>query len=360
MDKNPDEVAAMFDGVAKRYDLVNDLLSLGRTKAWRKATTKIIEPRPGMKILDLAAGTGSSSEPLAAAGAEVIPADFSEGMLAAGRKARPHLRFTKADALNLPFADGEFDLATISFGLRNTQKTDRALAQMLRVTKPGGYLVVTEFSSPTFAPFRAIYTNYLMKALPAVARKTSSNPDAYIYLAESIRAWPDQRALAAQIEAAGWVDVTWKNLTGGVVAVHKARMPYRFDCLGRTLRISLVSANPYIPILVIFAIGLGFAVFSVAIAAVTGPARYNRAKLEAYECGIEPSPQALEGGRFPVKYFLTAMLFIVFDIEIVFLYPWAVTFDQLGLFGLVEMAIFIGTVFVAFAYVWRRGGLDWD
>jgi demethylmenaquinone methyltransferase/2-methoxy-6-polyprenyl-1,4-benzoquinol methylase len=225
MDKNPDEVAAMFDGVAKRYDLVNDLLSLGRTKAWRKATTKIIAPRPGMKILDLAAGTGSSSEPLAAAGADVIPADFSEGMLAAGRKARPHLHFTKADALNLPFGDGEFDVATISFGLRNTQKTDRALAEMLRVTKSGGHLVVTEFSSPTFAPFRAIYTNYLMKALPAVARKTSSNPDAYIYLAESIRAWPDQRALAAQIAAAGWVDITWKNLTGGVVAVHKARKP---------------------------------------------------------------------------------------------------------------------------------------
>jgi demethylmenaquinone methyltransferase/2-methoxy-6-polyprenyl-1,4-benzoquinol methylase len=225
MDKNPDEVAAMFDGVAKRYDLVNDLLSLGRTKAWRRATTKIIAPRPGMKILDLAAGTGSSSEPLAAAGADVIPADFSEGMLAAGRKARPHLPFTKADALNLPFGDGEFDVATISFGLRNTQKIDRALAEMLRVTKSGGYLVVTEFSSPTFAPFRAVYTNYLMKALPAVARKTSSNPDAYIYLAESIRAWPDQQALAAQIEAAGWVDVTWKNLTGGVVAVHRARKP---------------------------------------------------------------------------------------------------------------------------------------
>ena len=225
MDKNPEEVAAMFDGVAKRYDLVNDLLSLGRTKAWRRATTKIIAPRPGMKILDLAAGTGSSSEPLAAAGADVIPADFSEGMLAAGRKARPHLPFTKADALNLPFGDGEFDVATISFGLRNTQKIDRALAEMLRVTKSGGYLVVTEFSSPTFAPFRAVYTNYLMKALPAVARKTSSNPDAYIYLAESIRAWPDQQALAAQIEAAGWVDVTWKNLTGGVVAVHRARKP---------------------------------------------------------------------------------------------------------------------------------------
>ncbi len=225
MDKNPDEVAAMFDGVAKRYDLVNDLLSLGRTKAWRKATTKIIAPRPGMKILDLAAGTGSSSEPLAAAGADVIPADFSEGMLAAGRKARPHLAFTKADALNLPFSDGQFDTATISFGLRNTQKTERALAEMLRVVKSGGHLVVAEFSSPTWRPFRTLYTNYLMKALPWVARKTSSNPDAYIYLAESIRAWPDQEALAAKIEAAGWTDISWTNLTGGVVAVHKARKP---------------------------------------------------------------------------------------------------------------------------------------
>ena len=225
MDKNPDVVAAMFDGVAKRYDLVNDLLSLGRTRAWRKATTAAIDPQPGMKILDLAAGTGSSSAPLAAGGADVIPADFSEGMLAAGRKARPHLAFTKADALNLPFADGEFDVATISFGLRNTQNTARALAEMLRVVKPGGELVVCEFSSPTFAPFRTIYTNYLMKALPAIARRSSSNPDAYIYLAESIRAWPNQGALAAEITAAGWVDVSWKNLTGGVVAVHKARKP---------------------------------------------------------------------------------------------------------------------------------------
>ena len=222
MDKNPDEVAAMFDGVAKRYDLVNDLLSLGQTKAWRRATTKIIAPKAGMKILDLAAGTGSSSEPLAAAGADVIPADFSEGMLAAGRKARPHLAFTKADALNLPFKDGEFDLVTISFGLRNTQNTQLALAEMLRVTKPGGQLVVCEFSSPTFAPFRKIYTNYLMRALPWVASRSSSNPDAYIYLAESIRAWPNQGALAAQISQAGWSGVTWKNQTGGVVAVHKA------------------------------------------------------------------------------------------------------------------------------------------
>jgi len=225
LNKDPDEVAAMFDGVAKRYDLVNDLLSLGRTKAWRTAATKIIAPAPGMVILDLAAGPGSSSEPLFKAGATVFATDFSEGMLAAGRKARPHLAFTKADALNLPFADGEFDVATISFGLRNTQNTARALAEMLRVVKPGGELVVCEFSSPTFAPFRTIYTNYLMKALPAIARRSSSNPDAYIYLAESIRAWPNQGALAAEITAAGWVDVSWKNLTGGVVAVHKARKP---------------------------------------------------------------------------------------------------------------------------------------
>lgn len=225
MDKNPDEVAAMFDGVAKRYDLVNDLLSLGQTKAWRRATTKIIAPKPGMKILDLAAGTGSSSEPLARAGAAVIPADFSDGMLEAGRKARPHLPFTKADALNLPFADNEFDVATISFGLRNTADISKALAEMWRVVKPGGRIVVTEFSTPTFAPFRILYLRYLMRALPAIARRTSSNPAAYIYLAESIRAWPNQAALAADIGAAGWIDISWKNLTGGVVAVHIGRKP---------------------------------------------------------------------------------------------------------------------------------------
>jgi demethylmenaquinone methyltransferase/2-methoxy-6-polyprenyl-1,4-benzoquinol methylase len=220
LNKDPDEVAAMFDGVAKRYDLVNDLLSLGRTKAWRKAATKIIAPKPGMKILDLAAGPGSSSEPLHKAGATVFATDFSEGMLAVGRKTRPYLSFSKADALNLPFEADTFDVVTISYGLRNTVDYPKALAEALRVTKPGGRMVVVEFSHPTWRPFRSIYMEYLMKALPAIARKTSSNPDAYIYLAESIRAWPDQAGLAAAMEKAGWSQVSWKNLTGGVVAVH--------------------------------------------------------------------------------------------------------------------------------------------
>ena len=116
----------------------------------------------------------------------------------------------------------------------------------------------------------------------------------------------------------------------------------------------------YTPVLALALLAAGFAIFSVVISSLTGPARYNRAKPDSYECGIEPTPQALGGGRFPVKYYITAMMFIVFDIEIIFLYPWAVQFDELALFGLVEMVIFIATVFVAYAYVWRRGGLEWD
>ncbi len=223
LNKDPDEVAAMFDGVAKRYDLVNDLLSLGQTKAWRRAATKIIAPAPGMVILDLAAGPGSSSEPLHKAGATVFATDFSEGMLAVGRKTRPYLNFSKADALNLPFEANTFDVVTISYGLRNTADYPKALAEALRVTKPGGRMVVVEFSQPTWGPFRTIYTEYLMKALPAIARKTASNPDAYVYLAESIRAWPDQAGLGAAMEKAGWLQVGWKNLTGGVVAVHSGK-----------------------------------------------------------------------------------------------------------------------------------------
>ena len=218
--KDPKAVASMFDQVARRYDLVNDLLSLGRTKAWRKKVVKLIGPKPGMEILDIAAGPGSSSEPLYKAGANVTAMDFSEGMIEAGKKKRPYLNFVKGDALKLPFKDNQFDVTTISFGLRNTNDYEKALREALRVTKVGGRMVIVEFSSPTFFIFRKIYMNYLMKLLPKIAKKTASNPEAYVYLAESIRAWPDQSALAAKMSANGWQNPTWKNLTGGVVAVH--------------------------------------------------------------------------------------------------------------------------------------------
>ena len=220
LNKKPEEVSAMFDGVAARYDIMNDLLSFGQTKTWRKVATGIIAPKKGMKVLDIAAGTGSSSRPLADAGAEVIPVDFSQGMLDAGKKRHPDLKFTLADALKLPFKDGEFDLTTISFGLRNTTDFQKALQEALRVTKVGGRIVVVEFSHPTNPIFRNLYMKYLMGLLPKVARKLSSNPDAYIYLAQSIQAWPNQVLLAEKLSQAGWKNVAWQNLTFGIVAIH--------------------------------------------------------------------------------------------------------------------------------------------
>jgi demethylmenaquinone methyltransferase / 2-methoxy-6-polyprenyl-1,4-benzoquinol methylase len=220
LNKDPEEVASMFDGVAKRYDFLNDLLSMGRTKAWRKVVTSIIDPKPGMKILDIAAGTGSSSRPLADKGAELTCLDFSEGMLAAGRKRNPDLTFIQGDALKLPFADQSFDVTTISFGLRNTHDAGAALAEAHRVTKSGGKIVIAEFSHPTNSLFRLIYMRYLMRALPVIAKKVASNPEAYIYLAESIQAWPNQKRLGEIMESAGWSKVAWQNLTFGIVAVH--------------------------------------------------------------------------------------------------------------------------------------------
>jgi demethylmenaquinone methyltransferase / 2-methoxy-6-polyprenyl-1,4-benzoquinol methylase len=143
-------------------------------------------------------------------------------MLAVGKRNLPQLPFTAGDGTRLPFADGSFDAVTISFGLRNLVDPDAGLREMLRVTRPGGRLVVCEFSRPTWAPFRTAYTEYLMRALPAVARGVATNPDAYVYLAESIRAWPGQAALAARIADAGWQRVAWRDLTGGIVALHRA------------------------------------------------------------------------------------------------------------------------------------------
>ena len=225
LDKSPKDVAAMFDQVAKRYDLLNDLLSLGRTKAWRKVVVSTIAPRPGMRILDCAAGTGSSTAPLAAAGATAFASDFSLGMLEAGATRKRELPFIAADNLALPFADNSFNVVTISFGLRNVADTKRALEEAYRVCAPGGRLVVCEFSHPTNRIFRAMYFRYLMRVLPPLARAFSSNPDAYTYLAESIEAWPNQRALAELIGQAGWGSAAWQNLTGGIVAIHSAHKP---------------------------------------------------------------------------------------------------------------------------------------
>jgi demethylmenaquinone methyltransferase/2-methoxy-6-polyprenyl-1,4-benzoquinol methylase len=173
-------------------------------------------------VLDLAAGTGTSSQPFVDAGATVVACDFSLGMLEVGKRARPWLAFAAGDATRLPFADRAFDAVTISFGLRNIVDPDAGLREMRRVTKPGGRLVVCEFSSPSWAPFRTVYLEYLMRGLPSIARAVSSSPDAYVYLAETIRAWPDQAALAARVAASGWGDVAWRDLSGGVVALHRA------------------------------------------------------------------------------------------------------------------------------------------
>jgi demethylmenaquinone methyltransferase/2-methoxy-6-polyprenyl-1,4-benzoquinol methylase len=223
--KQPAEVQAMFDRVANRYDLMNDLLSVGQTKSWRKATVAAIKPAPGEIVLDLAAGTGTSTAAIAATGAQAIACDLSLGMLEVGKKRHPQLTFVAGDALQLPFADSSFDVVTISFGIRNVQNVQLALTELYRVTKPGGRLVICEFSTPEISWFRKIYQNYLISALPKVANRLSSNPVAYQYLAESILAWPDQAKFAAQIQQIGWEQVAWRSLTGGIVALHRGNKP---------------------------------------------------------------------------------------------------------------------------------------
>lgn len=210
----------MFDGVAKRYDLFNSVLSLGQVHAWRRATVAAVAPRPGQRILDLAAGTGTSSAVLAETGAYVVASDISLGMLTQGRLQQPHLDFVAGDALALPFADGTFDAVTISYGLRNVEHTLEALVEMRRVTRCGGRVVIAEFSTPRNPVFRHVYANYLVAALPTIAR-LSSNPVAYGYLAESILAWPDQPGLAALMSEAGWAQVEWQDHAGGIVTLHR-------------------------------------------------------------------------------------------------------------------------------------------
>lgn len=223
MEKDPHEVASMFDGVARRYDITNTVMSLGQDRFWRRETRGALQIGPGDRVLDLAAGTAVSTVELASSGAWCVAADFSVGMLAAGASRK--VPKVGADATRLPFADNSFDAVTISFGLRNVVDNVAGLREMARVTRPGGRLVVCEFSTPTNGLFATAYKEYLMQALPMMARAVSSNPDAYVYLAESIRAWPTQAQLAERIRAAGWEAVRWRNLTGGIVALHAAVKP---------------------------------------------------------------------------------------------------------------------------------------
>ncbi len=267
LDKQPGDVAAMFDAIAGRYDLLNDILSAGQVRLWRRAVARIIGAGPGERVLDLAAGTGTSSLTFTATGADCVACDFSFGMLQAGhaRLAGPggvrargvrggaeppreqggsggdrsprekdqggsggdrppgRLSFVAGDALRLPFRDGAFDAVTISFGLRNVADPAAALAEMHRVSRPGGRLVVCEFSTITIAPVDMLYRRYLINILPAIARRTARSPEAYEYLAESITDWPAQRELADLIQGAGWSAVRWRDLSMGVVAVHVAR-----------------------------------------------------------------------------------------------------------------------------------------
>src|SRR6266704_5418830 len=226
LDKKPRDVAAMFDGLAERYDLLNDVLSLGQDRRWRRIVARAVRAGPGERVLDLAAGTGTSSRAFTQAGARCVACDFSLGMLRAGaRYPAAGVSFVAGDAVAIPFRSQSFDAVTISFGLRNVADTDACLAEMLRVTRPGGRLVVCEFSHLPGRRLDAVYSRYLAVALPAVARRLSGNAAAYSYLAESITDWPAQAELARRIGAAGWRQVRWRNLTMGVVALHLARRP---------------------------------------------------------------------------------------------------------------------------------------
>ncbi|MFT0847437.1 demethylmenaquinone methyltransferase [Actinomycetaceae bacterium L2_0104] len=225
LNKKPSDVAGMFDEVAARYDIMNDLMTIGQVRVWREAVSVAIGARPGVKVLDLAAGTGTSSAAYAAKGADVVACDFSQGMLAEGKRRYPELDFVAGDAMALPFADETFDVATISYGLRNVEDPELAMREMLRVTKPGGRLVIAEFSRPTWAPFRALYHFYLGTALPALSQLFSSDDVAYDYLTESIVDWPGQEELAEQIQKAGWRNVAYRNLAGGIVALHRGTRP---------------------------------------------------------------------------------------------------------------------------------------
>ena len=210
----------MFDEVAHAYDKTNDLLSFGQSHYWRFRLKRAVRPQAGQKILDIAAGTGTSSMALMVPGVKIVAADFSKGMLEEGKKRYPELEFVFADAMKLPFSDNEFDVVTMSFGLRNVSDRKVALKEFLRVLKPSGRLVICEFSHVP-GPLGVLYRFYLKNILPKISKLMSKNPAAYDYLSESIMAWPKQEELKKDIEDAGFSKSSWKSLTFGVVALHE-------------------------------------------------------------------------------------------------------------------------------------------
>lgn len=210
----------MFNDVGEKYDLTNTVISFGQDRRWRRRTRERLNLSPGEKVLDVAAGTAVSTVELTKSGAWCVACDFSPGMLAAGK----HRDVPKVvgDAMHLPFADETFDAVTITYGLRNVHDYRAALREFARVTKPGGRLNINEFSTPVVPVFGTVYKEYLTRLLPKMARVVSSNPASYEYLAESIRAWPGQEELAAEINRNGWDEAGWQNLSLGIVAMHSA------------------------------------------------------------------------------------------------------------------------------------------
>ena len=236
MDKQPGAVSGMFDEVSRGYDRTNAVMSIGSSGLWRIATVRAIHPQPGERVLDIAAGTGTSAAAIARSGADVVALDFSAGMIAEGRRRHPGIEFVEGDAERLPFDDGTFDAVTISFGLRNVAHPQLALAEMFRVLKPGGRVVVCEFSRPPRPVVRTGYGAYMRFVMPLVARAVSTDPEAYDYLADSIRDWPDQQTLSQWMRGVGFTRVAYRNLTAGVVALHRGHKPEDATILARTAR----------------------------------------------------------------------------------------------------------------------------
>jgi demethylmenaquinone methyltransferase / 2-methoxy-6-polyprenyl-1,4-benzoquinol methylase len=221
-ERTADGVRRMFDRVAPRYDLANTVFSLGQDRAWRQAAARAAGLADGQSAVDVACGTGALTRELAASapGARVLGVDFSWEMVR--RAAGPRPDYLAGDALRLPLRDSSVDVVTIAFGLRNLPEPGRGLLEFRRVLRPGGRLVVCEFSQPVVPVLRGVYRRYLTRLMPVAARRLTSDPEAYQYLARSIGAWPDQAGLAAWLQQAGFTRVAWRDLSGGIVALHRA------------------------------------------------------------------------------------------------------------------------------------------